>query len=293
MRYDRHEDMVAPARAKPQFWRLVLGVICSFAILWSATVFLVATIFTALGEIDGELFLKEIENGSTARGALVLIVSVSFLALGPLVLARALHGRHPLTLLGPTGRITFDFFLSLRAVAILYAILLLLPGDTSPEKAMTLGAWLALLPLSLFAILAQVSAEEIAFRGYLQSELAARFRSPAIWMVGPALLFAFIHYAPDQNGSDALPYAGLVFVFALMAADLTARTGTLGAAIALHFANNVFAITIVSFEGSLSALALYHYPLGADGSLALTPRFWVDLGIMIVSWLAIRVSLRV
>ena len=65
------------------------------------------------------------------------------------------------------------------------------------------GRWLVLLPLSLSAIIVQCAAEEIVFRGYLQQQLAARFRHPAIWIGLPSVLFALGHYMPESAGSNA------------------------------------------------------------------------------------------
>src|SRR5690606_23395048 len=116
--------------------------------------------------------------------------------------------------------------------------------------------WLLLLPLSLTAVLVQTSAEEILFRGYIQQQLAARFASPLIWMVAPAVIFGLLHYRPDAGANG-----GLIMLwaagFALAAADLTARAGTLGPAIALHFMSNTSALLILSAEGTLSGLALF------------------------------------
>ena len=49
-----------------------------------------------------------------------------------------------------------------------------------------------LLPLGIAGLFCQVFAEEVAFRGYLQTQLAARFTSPVIWMSLPALGFGLL-----------------------------------------------------------------------------------------------------
>ncbi|HBS98322.1 MAG TPA: CPBP family intramembrane metalloprotease, partial [Citreicella sp.] len=88
--------------------------------------------------------------------------------------------------------------------------------------------WLALLPLTLLALLVQTGSEEILFRGYLQSQLAARLPWPAVWLVLPSALFALGHHAPAIYGANAGLVTLWAFVFGLAMADLTARSGTLG-----------------------------------------------------------------
>jgi membrane protease YdiL (CAAX protease family) len=149
-----------------------------------------------------------------------------------------------------------------------------------------------MLPLSLFVVLIQVSAEEIVFRGYVQQQLAARFKSPLIWMVLPSVLFAFGHYLPDTAGENAVMIAVWAGVFGIMMADLTARSGTLGPAVAVHLWNNVSAILIISLPGDLSGLALYLAPFGMEDAAAMRAWLPVDFALMFVSWLAARLALR-
>jgi membrane protease YdiL (CAAX protease family) len=113
----------------------------------------------------------------------------------------------------------------------------------------------------LVGVLIQTGAEEVLFRGYLQQQLAARFSSPMIWMVLPSALFAALHYQPEVMGDNTWLMMGAVFVFALLAADLTAVTGTIGAAWAMHFVNNALAILVMATDGPLSGLALYIAPI--------------------------------
>ena len=148
---------------------------------------------------------------------------------------------------------------------------------------------LLLLPLALLAVLIQTSAEEILFRGYLQQQLAARFRSPVIWMVAPALLFGVLHYRPDAGANG-----GLIMLwaagFALAAADLTARAGTLGPAIGLHFMSNASAL--LSAEGTLSGLALFRLQIDMADPVALRPYLLIDATMILIGWLAARLAIR-
>ena len=77
-----------------------------------------------------------------------------------------------------------------------------------------------------------------------------------------------------------------------MMADLTARSGTLGPAIALHFINNVSAVLIVSLPDGLAGLALYVAPFSLDNTELLRAWLPVDFMLMLVFWLAARLAIR-
>ena len=62
--------------------------------------------------------------------------------------------------------------------------------------------WLAFLPLALLGVLVQTGAEELVFRGYVQSHLAARFGAPLVYMTVPSLLFGLAHYNPGELGAN-------------------------------------------------------------------------------------------
>ncbi|TCO73519.1 CPBP family intramembrane glutamic endopeptidase [Rhodovulum euryhalinum] len=294
MRYRPHESLIQPARARPELWRLVAGGVMAVAVHLGLIYAAFGLVAAASGtEIAASVFAGVFATTLTVADALWLLASFGCLVVGTLVAARLVHNRGLVSLTGPPGRAIADFARVLWALALLYAALwLILPTGLEVTPNLGGGRWLALLPLALPLILLQVGAEELFFRGYLQQQLAARFKSPAIWIGLPAALFAWGHYLPEQSGGNALMVAAWAGLFAAVAADLTARTGTLGAAIALHFANNAVAILVIALPGPVAALALYTYPFAADDP-ALGPLFLVDLGVIAVSWLAARVVLRV
>jgi membrane protease YdiL (CAAX protease family) len=152
--------------------------------------------------------------------------------------------------------------------------------------------WLLVLPFALSAVLVQVGAEELLFRGYLQQQLAARFRYPVIWMTVPALLFGAGHYMPSEAGTNAWLIVLWSVVFGILMADLTARAGSLGPAIAVHFFNNVVAIVIVSMPDSLSGLSLFLSPFSMTDAEEVRAWLPVDFAMMVVSWLAARLAIR-
>ena len=174
--------------------------------------------------------------------------------------------------------------------------LLLLPlswSDPAVQGNLGFGAWLGWLPFALVGLFIQTATEELIFRGYLQQHLAARFRSRWVWMVIPSLLFGLSHYSGPQYGALAWVVVLWTGVFGLAAADLTARTGNLGAAIALHFANNFAAVLLIGMVGNLDGLALYTV---AIDTTVLPPGvlFLVADGLtLLIGWLMARVILRV
>jgi membrane protease YdiL (CAAX protease family) len=146
--------------------------------------------------------------------------------------------------------------------------------------------------VSLLVVLIQTSAEEIVFRGYIQQGLAARFKSPAVWILGPSALFALGHYLPAEAGENALLITLWAGVFGCMMADLTARAGTLGPAIAVHFFNNVTALLVFASPTSLYGLSLYLMPYEMSDGAALRPWLAVDFAMMLVTWLTARLAIR-
>ena len=292
MAYERHEAMVAPARAGAALWRTVLGAALSLAIYVGLILSLVSVLQVLFEPREAAALIGDVAEGDTPRGALILLFSFAFMAFGPVALAQPLHFRSWLGFFGPPRAAVSDFLKVFRALAILSAVLwLALPQGFELGPGMPPREWLALLPLTVLAVLVQTASEELAFRGYLQSQLAARFRSPLVWITVPSVLFAYGHYVPDETGDNALLFVALAFAFAVAAADLTARTGALGAAIAFHLVNNLMAVALTSLPGTLSGVALYLYPFEA-GDPAVVPLAALDLGVIGLSWLAARVALR-
>lgn len=218
------------------------------------------------------------------------------MALGALIAARVMHDRGPESVIGPWDQTIRQGLRVLVAVGAVQALMLvLLSWGVTGEMSLNVpvGLWLTLLPLGLAGVLVQTGAEEVLFRGYLQSQLAARFRSPLFWIGPQAVLFAMGHYAAGTFGSNALGIALWAGLFGVLAGDLTARSGTLGPAIALHFTNNVLAILVVSLDGVLSGLSLFTLPFSASDEDVIAAALPVDFAGLIVAWLAARVALRV
>ncbi|MEX0309511.1 MAG: lysostaphin resistance A-like protein [Tateyamaria sp.] len=294
--YRPHQQFIAPARARAQIWRLGLGIVlvAGFFLVLSQLVF--GTLFGLMAPDTATAILRDAQSGQTAGGMLVLLFQLGLLAVASALVVIVVHNRRPATLLGPFGLAVRQFLSVLFMMAILTIALWILPpydiaGATLTQN-MALGRWLLLLPVALVAVLVQIGAEEILFRGYLQQQLAARFKSPVIWMFAPAILFGAGHYLPESAGSNAMTIAVWATVFGILMADLTARSGTLGPAMAVHFANNISAMVLTATPDEMSGLALYLLPFGMGDEAAMAAWLPVDFGFMLVSWLAARLAIR-
>lgn len=295
MSYARHRLMTDPARASAEPWRLVLGLVLCVVVwfgLARGVIAVLGSVMPADAYID---LLARLQTGTTPGALLLVLALTGALALGVALVSETLHARPAPSLFGPWSAFRRDFLRVLGAVAALNLVVLLLPpwdlyGETLPGLA--LNTWLLFLPTTLVVVLIQTGAEELFFRGYFQSQLAARVRHPAIWLGLPSLAFGLGHYAPEVYGDNAPAVALWSVVFGLAAADLTARAGNLGPAIALHFVNNFAAFAVISLGGDMSGLALRQLPFGPEDTAAIAALLPVDLAMIGVSWLAARVALR-
>ncbi|MGH1330404.1 MAG: lysostaphin resistance A-like protein [Paracoccaceae bacterium] len=292
MQYQRHSWMTEPAKARSEIWRTIAGFV---AILITASI-LNALAFGAVGNAfpDWARYTLLAEPlGNTPGAVLFLLFSFGLTLTATVGAAKLLHKRGLQSLIGPIGAALPDFWRCIRLLMILTVALFLIPsGEGEPLIAnLNFGKWLALLPLALLGILVQVSTEEIMFRGYLQQQLAARFKSPIIWMLIPATLFALGHFS-SENGELAPFIVIWALLFGVAAADLTARSGSLGPAIALHLVNNAAAMLLVAMPDSFSGLALYHHPFFLSDIELLSAPMLLDLLHLLVAWLTCRIAIR-
>lgn len=291
--YSAHVFHTTDARERSELWRTVLGIVAMVGIYIALALFFnqaIAELTRYHPDFTDELIL-----GSTPLAMYVLLASFGLISLSVFAVVRVIHKRGALTVLGPTILAVPQFFRVLCMLVLLGVAVAILPpygigGELVPNMA--LGLWALLLPLSLIAVFVQISAEEIFFRGYLQQQLAARFSSPLIWMVLPSFLFAVGHYQPSEAGGNAIMIVIWAGMFGMLMADLTARAGSIGPALAVHFVNNITALLITSLPDSLGGLSLWHTPFGMEDEAELRAWLPVDFAMMIVSWLAARLALR-
>ncbi len=297
--YAPHEALVAPARrGRTGIGRLVLGALVIevlFLLSLSATDSLVARIAPQLA--------SEMILGDSAPGLILQLASYGTLALCTALVVRHLHHRRDWqSLLGPWPAFRRMGLAALAGAGLFYIVLQVLPPWTDfigDFRVTSLPLWLVQLPFALLALLAQTGAEEVYYRGYLQQQIAARFRRPVVWMVAPNLMFAMAHWADGASVIDNGQYMIWAFVFGVACSDLVARSGSLGPAVGLHLANNAYAFLFFGEENALdSGLALILYPSGGGGYLPPEPTRLVDpqllfeLALIWLAWLAARVAIR-
>ena len=292
MSYEPHESLVAPAREKSDILRLLVGLVAT-ALLYVVMLMLGGSLASI---IMGDAWVQTaaMTPGLTTPTQMLTILASFGFMIGAVCLAVILlHHRHPVTILGgwrPSGA---QFLRSMRG---LIPYLALIGAFTffaeDLQSNLSFSLWLSLLPLTLFFLLIQVSAEELLFRGYLQSQLAARGLHKSIWILLPSVLFGLLHYDPTVMG-EAAPWIVIWTIgFGILAADLTARSGTLGPAIAFHFAVNFMAVTLIGFGDYLGGLTLYIYPFSVTETERLMSYLPVDAIGMLLAYLSVRLALR-
>jgi membrane protease YdiL (CAAX protease family) len=290
MSYPFFEAMIIPARAQPQIWRIALGTILIGAVYFAG----ISAFFAVMAFLSpSQTVLLNTMNGTTPFGLMLLLSTFSFMILGTWA-ALKLHGRSFASVLGPQDIFQRHFKRSASFLLILMVALMFMPpwdilSDLNQQYSVL--KWTAFLIPAIALTLVQVSAEELVFRGYLQSQLAARFRSPIIWMLLPSIGFGLLHHDPTTNGGNAPMITLWAVLFGVVAADLTARSGTLAPAIALHLLNNLSALLVVGVPGVLSGLALLTLPYRADDP-ELMGYIWLDLVAMGLAWMIARWAIR-
>ena len=282
------ENFVEPARARPAIWRILLGVVLMLAVYLLIGIAILFGVSFALGNAD-PMWLASKDALSRPLPLLWLLSTFVGMAAAPMVAVWALHRRRPRTLFGRAPRVIHDFVKTAGGylgIGLPVMGIWLLLGDTKP--GLDLLTWLGFLPLALLAVLVQTLAEELVFRGYLQQQFAARFRSPIVWLLIPSLLFGSLHFDMQVGLQSAIAVVGVTTVFGLVAGDLTARTGSIGAAWGFHFANNIMALCLVSVDGTLTGLALFRtgFSIAEEG----LPPIMIagDIAMVIIGWTITR-----
>ena len=292
MTYKLHERLVAPARNKSDILRLIFGLV-TITSLYMMMVMLGGHVVSV---IMGDAWVQAIVNspGLTSPSQMLTVLgSFGFMIIAVCLVVILLHHRSPMTLLGGFRLATTQFFKAMRNLLPYMALMVTLAFVTEDlQPNLMLELWLSLLPLTLLFLLVQVSAEELVFRGYLQSQLAALGLHKSIWILLPAVLFGLLHYDPIIMGSAA-PWVVLwAICFGVLAADLTARSGTLGPAVAFHFAVNFLSIGVIGIADYLGGLNLYSYSFSITDTVNLITYLPLDTIGMLLAYLSVRLALR-
>ena len=289
-RTEAFDDFIDPAYQKPEVWRLVQGLITGIAVFGVVATVLVGGANAIFGMIPMGSLMVELQRAADPTAMFLILLSF-FALLYAAFAAAAWHHRDPGSLFGDRIALIYDFLRmalisGVFLVGIGAAMLIFLPNvatrqyDTVP--------WLIMMAWAIPMLFIQVTAEEVAFRGYLLQQLAARFASPIIWAVIPSILFGLLHFDPTADTSIAVLTVVGATLFGLLATDLTRITGNLGAAMGYHFVNNFLGLMIVGIPGRLSGLSLFLSGFDIEDVEALRMMLVLDISVMIVIWIVAR-----
>ncbi len=292
MTYEAHNALIDEHRDDTRLWVLILGIVLTVVVTIIWTVAVMLTVYFVAGREAGPEWLDRLLYAQTPTSTLLLLSTIWGIALGTFAAARFVHGRSIASLFGPLRRLRQHFLVAALVAFGIFALTFLIPYGPTPLPNTGFGLWINFLPISLLVVFAQTGAEEVFFRGYLQHQLAARFNSPIVWMVLPSMIFGAMHCDPNLDPVTMVLIIAATTVFGICAADLTAMTGSIGAAWGFHFANNVLAILVMSLDDRLSGLALYVLPISIQDTADLAPLLLLDIGITVCVWFAIRTALR-
>lgn len=298
--FDRY---IRPAQAFPSIWRTMMAVLVggliyvfgALLVIYGVGRFVLDTPSTGglRVQLDAvqDTLLPMLMRGNTPVAMGTMLATFIPLGLAVWVMAR-LHRRGLRSLLGPRVGFARNFIYAFIAVALFHVPLVvsgLITGLPGHVASIPPSVWALNLVWALPLIFIQTTSEELVFRGYLQQQLAVRARHPLVWMLLPSLIFGLGHGDPDGSLQTQTEYVVWATLFGLIAADLTRVTGSLAAAMGMHFANNTFVMLWVGTENAFGGLALYRLPFEAIGP---APPFWTELLILALIWVLARRLLR-
>lgn len=123
--------------------------------------------------------------------------------------------------------------------------------------------------IALLLIVFQITAEEVLFRSYLLQGLTRLFRYRWLGIILQAILFGALHGAnPEVTSYGLLTTMPFYIGIGLLLGWLSFRSKGLEIALGLHFANNLYATSMVTFSESaipspaIFTIANYHPEVG-------------------------------
>ncbi|WP_460019086.1 methyltransferase domain-containing protein [Magnetospira thiophila] len=180
-----------------------------------------------------------------------MLTSVALALPGLLAAVRILH-RRPLRSLF-TGRRRFNWSLFGLSLGIGLLVnggmwaLLVWSGEGTATLSWDPDVWLFALLLLPLPLLAQVTAEEALFRGYVYQTVGLFFAHPWLRVLLPALLFTAIHLPNPEVAGGGLSVVADYLVLSLYLGILVHRTNGLEASIGLHAAINLTVALGISY----------------------------------------------
>ena len=282
------QAFIAPAQERSEIWRTLLGlgiVLVTFVVGTAIFVFGIVIFVDPFKPDLTVTLLTQLEEGRTIFATLTTLGLISLMIPGLWLTLKILHKRPLHTLLGPTGTVNWRLW---RGAATIILILAAIDATTTVLttellQQMPLIKWLTWLAPALVLLFLQTTAEEMVFRGYLQQQLAARFKSRWAWWVLPSVIFGLAHYNPALFGGNAWLIVAVTTLMGLILADVTARFGSLSAAMGLHFANNLVVMLFMNSPGQLSGMSFYLYSVDMQ-SAQMKSAMLISLASMVVGY---------
>lgn len=283
---------VAHLRPNAKIWRILLGL--GFAVIGQVigTVVVFALYAVVVSATTSRGFGEALDRaGALDTPGSLIAVLLTFLGpiLGVWLAMRWLHRSGTGVLMGHSGQLDIAGFNRAAAIFLVLgvaAFLVMLPFQ-GLERNLPMSRWLVWVIPALLVTFVQVFAEELLFRGYLQSQLAARFRSPLIFVGVPTLIFAAAHTSNAAAfGANAWIVLLAPMLIGLMAAHLTIRTGNLGPAVGLHFANNTLGLLLVAVPGPFGQLSLFLHPFDISDIATVRPFILGNLAFLGLAYIA-------
>lgn len=271
MRESRFAAYLDAARnGKNALWRIILSVAIiaiiwlagSFAFVYGAAAFILVRDGIRPGSFGGVFALIDMAELTGDRiWPFVMLLSISPLWLAVWLVVKVIHRRPLRGVFGIEGRLYWPDFARSALVTLVVGFVIgpiaLLIDPTIARGSASLSSWLAAAPLLLVILFLQTSAEELVFRGYLQQALAARFATPIIWLAMPTLLFTAMHWQSQASIAMNLASLFVILGFSLSMSWLLMASGNLAAAMGAHFANNIGAVMLFSYQPDLGRAALF------------------------------------
>lgn len=271
MRESRFAAYVDAARnGKNALWRIVLSVAViaiiwlagSFAFVYGAAAFILIRDGIRPESFGGVFALINMVDLTGDRiWPFVMLLSIAPLWLAVWLAVNVIHRRPLRGVFGLDDRLYWPDFTRSALVTLVVGFVIgpiaLLIDPTIVRGSASLSDWLAAAPLLLIILFLQTSAEELVFRGYLHQALAARFATPIIWLAMPTLLFTVMHWQSQAPMVMNLASLFVILGFSLSMSWLLVASGNLAAAMGAHFANNIGAVMLFSYQPDLGRAALF------------------------------------
>ena len=248
------------ALGKNHWWRYLSGILL-IAFMWQVvgSLPLIGLVTMVLGDNDPATSFDPVTIRFEGVSPLVSYLAISFTFVGMLaglyLTMRFLHQRAFPSLINTLGRMDWQRFLQGFAVYFGLLVTLTLVGAlANPEEfhfSLELEKFLLFLPFALLLTPMQTCAEELLFRGYVMQSLGHLLKQPAVVAVISAIIFMLPHLMNPEARLDSILMPLNYFTLGLFLAIITLRDNALELAMGAHTANNLYAFTVVSYEGAV------------------------------------------